>query len=109
MIRKEVEKLRGLVLTPEELEEVILPIVITSKERNNKEKELDGTIKGYESKEEDFVKDFELGLSPTVSFQDDGHKCTIECEGHTYEFEFPQPVHHCIVLAGTRKKNKEEK
>ena len=32
MIRKEVEKLRGMILTPEELEEVILPLVATTKE-----------------------------------------------------------------------------
>ena len=32
MIRKEVEKLRGMVLTPEELEEVILPLVAATKE-----------------------------------------------------------------------------
>jgi hypothetical protein len=36
MIRKEVENLRGLVLTPEELEDVILPLVATAKERKNK-------------------------------------------------------------------------
>ena len=33
MIRKEVEKLRGLVLTPEELEDVILPLVVAAKGR----------------------------------------------------------------------------
>lgn len=37
MIRKEVEKLRGTVFTPEELE-VIIPIVATSKEHANKKK-----------------------------------------------------------------------
>lgn len=35
MIRPEVEKLRGMVFTPEEMEDVILPIVATSKERNS--------------------------------------------------------------------------
>lgn len=35
MIRKEVEKLRGTLLTPEELD-VILPIVLASNEMNNK-------------------------------------------------------------------------
>lgn len=36
MIREEVEKLRGLVLTPEELEDVIMPLVVASKKRKNK-------------------------------------------------------------------------
>lgn len=38
MIRKEVEKLRGLVLTPEELEDVVLPVVATSKEMHQKKR-----------------------------------------------------------------------
>lgn len=60
--------------------------------------ELDRIIKDYKSER------LELGLSPNVSIQNDGHKCVIECEGHTYEFEFPQPISHVVQLANTKNK-----
>ena len=47
MIRPEVEKLKGLVLTPEELNDVILPLVATSKERNKEEKDELPTVNDF--------------------------------------------------------------
>lgn len=44
MIRKEVEKLRGLLLTKEEMEDIIIPLLITSREH----------LKENEDKPEDF-------------------------------------------------------
>lgn len=73
-------------------------------ERLDKEiSELEDRIKTLETKggatKSRFTSKFERGAAPNISFQNDGHKCIIECEEHTYELEFPQPVHHCIVIA----------
>lgn len=55
-------------------------------------------------KERPKVEESGLRPSPNVSFRNGGHECIIECEGHTYEFEFNQPVQRCTVLANTEKK-----
>lgn len=49
-------------------------------------------------------EDLELKVSPTISIQDGGYKCTIECEERTYRFEFEQPISHVVLLANTEKK-----
>ena len=49
-------------------------------------------------------EDLELKVSPTISIQDGGYKCTIECEERTYRFEFKSPISHVAQLANTKKR-----
>ena len=61
MIRKEVEKLRGLVFTPEELEDVILPIVAASKGSPDEEKSALEVLDGMK-----YSPNYDLGLYDTI-------------------------------------------
>lgn len=76
MIRKEVEKLRGMVLTPEELEDVILPIVVASKERDKERVKVHFTKKELTNKlneelQEVLNKYIEAGFIPPNTTLDD--------------------------------------
>lgn len=65
MIRKQVEKLRGLVFTPEELKEVIFPAIVSSKEKEEK-----SAVNTFDSWK--FFPDYDLGLYDTIITM--GHK-----------------------------------
>lgn len=87
------------IIEEKDLKELVIELQVRTCDLDISKQELDYIIKDYKTN-----NGLALGLSPIVDIQDSGKACIIECRGHTYRFEFEQPISHCAVIANTEKK-----